>query len=524
MPTSALAHNPVVRSQSKWAIATPHSLATEAGAEAFARGGNALDAALAAAASLTVVLPDNCSVGGDLIALVRDPSGETTVVNASGPAAIRTSAEDLRARHGREMPLFGAEAVTVPGLLGGWEALWERGARLPWASVFAAAIAQAREGVPTARSVAYALADQRARLSADAGMREVFCPDGRPLEADAALRQPRLADALEQIAAAGVRAFYAGDLGSSWLANLARAGSMLTADDLESFAPEITAALRATRHGQELLTAPPNSQGALLLMILGALEDDPLLDPLSANAPRLAAAFREATAARESFLADPRFSEGPSELVARALGPGGGAPSNAPTAGLRPAARGDTVAVVAADSEGRAVSLIQSLFFAFGAGILDPATGISAHNRGGFFSLEPSSPNAIEPGKRPAHTLMPVIVEERGSLRAVLGTMGGSAQPQILTHALLHVRRGLPCDSALAAPRWLLTAGDRAEVVAEPSVPAEAVSALRGAGWPTRTISPAQGDAGQAQLIVRGAGGSYEAASDPRSQGAARVR
>ena len=512
--------------ESGWAIATPHFLATEAAAGAFERGGNALDAALAAAASLTVVLPDNCGVGGDLIALVREPSGQSTVINASGPAAMQTSSDDLRRRHGAEMPLFGPETVTVPGVLAGWEALWARGARLPWADAFTAATAQAREGVPTARSVANALADQPARLSADAGMREIFYPSGEPLAAGAALRQPRLADTLEQIAATGARGFYAGDLGVTWVANLA---SALTADDLASFEPEITTPLRAMRGGQEVLTAPPNSQGALLLLILGALDGgDAVLDPLSAAAPRLAAAFNDVAEARDRFLADPRFSDAPDELLARVRdGRPAASPDASTTTRRRPAQRGDTVAIVAADGEGRAVSLIQSLFYAFGAGILDPATGISAHNRGSFFSLDPSSPNVIAPGKRPAHTLMPTIVEEGGALRAVLGTMGGAGQPQILAHVLLHLRRGLSCESALAAPRWLLKPDERgaaALVAAEPAVPADAIAALSAAGWPTRTVSAARGEAGEAQLIVRQAGGSYEAASDPRSQGAARTR
>jgi gamma-glutamyltranspeptidase len=198
---------------------------------------------------------------------------------------------------------------------------------------------------------------------------------------------------------------------------------------------------------------------------------------------------------------------------------------DAPTARPEPAARGDTVALVTADGEGRAVALIQSLFHAFGAGILDPETGISAHNRGGFFSLDPGSPNVIAPGKRPAHTLMPVVVEKGGALHAVLGTMGGTGQPQILAHLLLQLWRGLPCDSALATPRWVLKPDERGDgtvVAAEAAVPPETISALRAAGWRTQTIAATQTDAGQAQLIVRDAG-SYQAAADPRSQGAART-
>ena len=505
-----------------WAIATPHWLATDAGARAFESGGNALDAALAAATSLTVVLPDNCGLGGDLIALVRDPTGRSTVVNASGPAAERTSSDDLRRRHGAAMPVYGPDTVTVPGLLAGWEALWTHGARLPWADAFTVATAQARDGIPTARSVANALAEEARRIAADEGMRAVFYPDGQPLRPDAPLRQPRLAETLERVAADGARAFYAGELGRRWLAHMASRGSVLTGDDLASFEPEITSPLKATRGCQEILTAPPNSQGVLLLMILGALDAaDPHLDPMSADAPRLAAAFDDAVRARQSYLADPRSSDSPSELVTRILGGDTPTAASAPTAPR--AHRGDTVAIVAADAEGRAVSLIQSLYYAFGAGILDPATGIIAHNRGSHFSLDPGSPNVIAPGKRPAHTLMPVLAEERGALRAVLGTMGGSAQPQILTHLLLHLRRGASCDSALGAPRWLVMPGEAGVVAVEPAVPDEAVRALTAAGWARRVISASPPEAGQAQLIVAGRDGAYRAASDPRSQGAART-
>jgi gamma-glutamyltranspeptidase len=510
---------------SRWAISSPHALSTEAGASAFRDGGNALDAALATAASLTVTLPNNCAIGGDLFALVRDPSGEVQAINASGPAASETLVDDLRRRHGNQMPERGPHTVTVPGLLAGWEAVWSRGARLPWSSIFPAAIAQARDGVPVGRSVARALAKEREQLGEYLALADLMMPGGRPLAPGDILRQAPLGETLEELARQGPVCFYEGEVGAPWLATMVRHGSALTADDLAGYKPEIAKPLRALRGGQEVITAPPNSQGLLLLMILGALEClDPALDPLSAAAPGLAAAFRSAAEARERYLADPRFSEVPvDQLLSNELpsDPQDGGTTATPRSG----AGGDTVAVVAADSDGHAVSLIQSLFWAFGSGILDPETGIIAHNRGSFFSLDPESPNMLEGGKRPAHTLMPVLVHEEGELRMVLGTMGGLVQPQVLTHVIQHLRRGSSCFEALAAPRWLVGGLDRTHrvdtILAESGVPHDALAALADEGWPAETLPDFDSETGEAQAIFCHAEGRYSGASDPRSEGLA---
>ena len=179
---------------------------------AYRNGGNAIDAALAAAASLTVTLPDNCQLGGDLIALVRDPSGQMTAVNSSGPAAKGTPVDELRQEHGNSMPLVGPQTVTVPGLIAGWEALFNHGASLAWADLFSAAITQAEDGIPVGRSVATALPENEERLLGDPGMSELFFPRGKPLGIDDHLRQPRLAQTLGQIAEHGAGSFYRGEL------------------------------------------------------------------------------------------------------------------------------------------------------------------------------------------------------------------------------------------------------------------------------------------------------------------------
>jgi gamma-glutamyltranspeptidase len=506
---------------SPWALASPHALSTRAGGEAFRKGGNALDAALAAAASLTVTLPDSCALGGDLIALVHQPSGEVIAVNGSGPAARAVDVDRLRLEHGHTMPPFGAPTVTVPGLLAGWDLLWSLGARRPWAGVFESAIGQAREGVPAARSTASALARESRRLGADPGMKHVFFPAGKPLAHQEGLHQPQLAATLEAIATDGVRAFYAGPIGASWLETAAAFGSSLGADDLCSYQAELTEPLRARLGGEEVLTAPPNSQGALLLMSLRMLEErDPLLDPLSSDAAKLAEVFQAANGARARYLADPRFSDVPVDdiVAASAATTGAGNGREAP-------AGGDTVAVVTADGEGRVVSLVQSLFDSFGVGILDQRTGIIAHNRGRLFSLDPASPNVLAAGKRPAHTLTPAMGRADQGLRWALGTMGGLAQPQVLTHILLHLRRGMALRDALTAPRWTvggLAAGrGRPPVQAEGRVSSPALHALAAQGWPIVRLQDFALDAGVAQAIVRNSSGAYSVASDPRTAGLA---
>jgi gamma-glutamyltranspeptidase/glutathione hydrolase len=505
------------------AITTPHHLSTEAGVAAYRAGGNALDAALAAAASLTVTLPDNCALGGDLIALVREPVGREIVVNASGWSAAAVDVDAHRSS-GRAMPAFGPHAVTVPGALRGWEALAGLGIELDRESLLEPAIAQAADGVPVARSVERALEREQERLSGDPGMRRIFFANGRALLRGETLVQPELAESLSTIASDGADAFYRGDLGRTWLRTLKGLGSVMAEDDLAEYQAEVTGPIRLRQAGEEVLTAPPNSQGLMLLATLEALgADAESWDPLGYDAARLAEAFRRASELRDRYLADPRFAAVSVEAVLNEATASAASKPGAGSDGGRP--HGDTVAVLAADASGRAVSLIQSLFDSFGSGILDPATGILAHNRGTFFSLDPSSPNVLTARKRPAHTLTPAMVLEDGELRYVLGTMGGLAQTQILTQLLLHLRTGFSADEAVAAPRWTVGGieahSDQARAYAERRVPKAAVEALELAGSVVVELPDLASEVGEAQVIVRDAGGRYHAACDPRSEGAA---
>lgn len=507
------------------AIATPQASATDTGIETFLARGNAIDAALAAAVSLTVSYPNNCALGGDLIALARRADGAVRVINASGPAPSAVDLDALRSRS-RTMPVYGPLSVTVPGLLGGLHDLWRFGGTRPWATAFETAVAQAEEGVPVTPSLAAAIEHDAPMLARDHGMRSVFIDADGPLRAGATLRQRALGTTLRAIASEGPGAMYGGDVGASVVATLQALGSSMTRDDLAAFAPETREPLDVNVGRHTISTAPPNSQGFLLPLILRAAElHVPALDPLGANAGGLATAFQLALDDREAHLADPRFHTAPLDdlLDVERL-------ERRVASHLHPRSvwgTGDTVAVVTADDAGNCVSLIQSVFHAFGSGILDAATGVILHNRGAYFSLDPASPNVVAGGKRPAHTLMPCLALEGAAPRVVTGTMGGSAQPQILAEVLLRLQAGDDALAAVGAPRWVvggLEAGStRDQILIEPGVPDQARRALAGTGLPLVELQEHDENVGHAQLITLGSDGALVAASDPRSEGAGRV-
>ncbi|MCO5316091.1 MAG: gamma-glutamyltransferase [Solirubrobacterales bacterium] len=514
----------------KCAIAAPHTLATEAGEKAVRDGGNAIDAALAAAAALTVVYPHMCSIGGDLFALVGLPGGEVVAVDGSGAAAAGVDAEALAGRYG-EMPTGGIDTVTVPGVLSGWDEVASLGSVRGSAGYVEAAAAFAADGVPVAPSLAEAILQDRASISTDEGMRAIFARDGKQLGVGDPLIQPELAESLRQIAAEGAGAFYRGSLGSRFLEGLNRLGSPLSREDLAEHRATRSGPLSGQFGGLEVMTSPPGSQGFVLLEMLQAIEVSGRDDLLGDGAGLLAWIARLASADRDRHLADPGFADVPlaellspeyaAELVSRAESAPGQERSLPPQP---PRPTGDTVAVVAADSDGRAVSLIQSVFHAFGSGILEPATGIISHNRGACFSLDPSSPNRIAPGKRPAHTLMPVLVRDEGGRLSAHGTMGGRAQPQIHTQLLLRRLAGSDPGRAVAAPRFVvggLDAGSELDLIyAEDDLDPGAAAALERSGLEMRAGGVLDEIVGHTALAVSTDTG-LRAASDPRADGSA---
>lgn len=505
------------------AIATPHVAATDAASAAYRDGGTALDAAITAAAVLSVVYPHNVALGGDLIALVRTPDGAVRCVNASGWSGAATDVTVMRSRHGGVLPERGADTVTVPGGVRGWEALRAFGGRLPWGRLLRPAEQLAHDGVPVAASLAAHLEDpENADLHGLEDFDRVFRPGGHLLRRGEQLRQPELAATFAALALGGSDEFYTGELAARSVRYLRSRGSVLDDADFAEFRPEITDPITLDFKGLTVLTSPPNTQGFVMLRALRSIEALPIDAPLEEGIGALMRVFHHANRLRSEHLADPRLAPVDVAALVHDDVPTGSAPHD-----RAPVPRGDTVGIAAADSDGFAVSLIQSVFHAFGSGLIDPRTGVLFHDRGTSFSLRPHTPNLLAPRKRPMHSLMPVMVIAGGELRHVLATMGGQGQPQILAQVLLRMAAGASAVEAVAAPRAIVgpqLSGHSADsVVVEADVDPAALHSLRAAGFAVDETPPHTEGLGQANVVCATADGQFVAATDPRADGSAVV-
>jgi len=325
--------------------------------------------------------------------------------------------------------------------------------------------------------------------------------------------------------AGGPDEFYTGSLATHSVDYLRRYESYLDTDDFAAFQPEVADPLSVMYGSLQVLTSPPNTHGFVLLRALRALDELGVADPLGTGLGQLMRIFHHGNRLRHEKLADQRLADVDiTALLERGLGdtsPIGSAASG------QAVAHGDTVGIAAADDQGYAVSLIQSVFHSFGSGLIDPATGVLFHNRGTSFSLDPASPNVLAPRKRPAHTLMPVLTTDGNAVRHVLATMGGQAQPQILGQVLLRALSGADAQAAVSAPRAAVGAQIDGETVdsvtVEADVPADAAASIGVHGlhlWPVPTHSEALG---HTNVVFVDPAGGLVAASDPRADGAASV-
>lgn len=489
------------------ALAAPHPAAIRAGREAVEAGGNAVDAALAAAIMLAVVYPHQCAIGGDLIALIRSPEGETTSVLAAGaaPAAI----EDVASRW-TEVPRAGAHAVTVPGMFAGWRALAALGGSAPLAAALERAAVVAREGSPVSAGLARALQSRADAVYADAGLRAVFAAEGDLLTEGDVFTQPALARTLEALAV-DPDSFYRGSIAAALVRALQADGGVHLEHDFASYRPEVGPALSRIIGRDTWTVAPPPSGGAILLGVVSEASRDQAATP-----GRLLEAAVRGMRTRSALLADPRSVDVDIDALLALAGP-----TEIPPGEPRP--QGDTAAVVATDAAGWSVTIVQSVYQTFGAGLLDPETGVLFHNRGSAFSADPAHPARIRPGARPPHTLTPAIVDA-GEITVVAGCQGGRAQPWILAQLLPDtLDAAVSLDDVLDRPRWVV--GDRdlghdsITLVTEPGVSAELSGVARKLGIGEATFPGPADEAGHVQLVRRG-GGRLEAASDPRADGA----
>jgi gamma-glutamyltranspeptidase len=519
-------------------VASPHRLASEAGLAVLRRGGNAVDAAVAAATTIAVVYPHMNSIGGDSFWLIHDGArGRLHALNAAGRSAATVDAAVYRSRYGTTMPVRGgAAALTVPGVVSGW---WEAhrlsratlGSPIAWRDLFEHALVHARDGFPVSPGQRRVTAQAAALFTAAAPeeTRRSFWPIYHPDRfADGRFTQPALAATLARVAEGGADEFYRGALARRIAAGAAAVGSPLAARDLAAHTADWVEPLRVPYRGGEAASFPPPTQGFAALAILALLEgfdvkrlDDAEYVHLVVEATKLA--FED----RDRWLADPDVVAVP---VATCLDPARLARRRARiTAGAARAtagvpAAGDTVAVVTADGDGHAACVIQSTYHEFGAAVVAGDTGVLLQNRGAFFSLDPGHPNALAPGKRTAHTLIPSMYLVGGRPRLVYGTMGGEGQPQ--TQAALVTRlvdRGLGPQAAVEAPRWLYgrTWGEPSKALRlEDRFGAPVAEDLRRRGHDVRVVESWSDLMGHAHVIRLDADG-LAGGSDPRADGAA---
>ncbi len=504
-------------------VATSQPLAAEAGLQMLRRGGNAVDAALAAAICLTVVEPTGTGIGSDLFAIVWDGE-ELHGLNASGRSPAALSLERFAGRS--EMPKYGWDAVTVPGAVSGWVELSREHGRLPFEQLFAPAVTYAEEGF----HVTPRTAEGWARSAELHGHREEFArhflPEGRAPRAGELFRSADQAKTLAAIAGTKGEAFYRGALAARMAEESAKAGGLLTEEDLAEHKLDWVGTIAAAFGGAELHEIPPNGQGIAALMALGMLRGLDLgsMDPDGPQAMHLQIeAMKLAFADTYRFVADQAAMKTSvedllsSDYLARRTKLISFAEARDPKHGM-PHERG-TVYLTAADAEGRMVSLIQSNYMGFGSGVVIPGTGIAMQNRGAGFVLEAGHPNVVAGGKRPFHTIIPAFLMQRGAPFASYGVMGGDMQAQgHLQMALRLLVWGQNPQAASDAPRWKVT--DGLGVSVEQGVPLKTVEALRDLGHEV-TVADGSGPFGGAQLVVRTEDGGYVAGSDHRKDGQA---
>ena len=524
-------------------VAAPHYLAALAGAHVLRDGGSAVDAAIAANMVLAVVWPQMCGPGGDLFAQVwsRSPSASAETglfgLNASGRAGSGSTLDAYAAQGLNSMPTRGALAVTVPGAVDGWFTLHQRFGRLEMPRLARDAVHYARAGFRVTPFTSAAIRANADVLAKEGGGADVFLPGGRAPAAGDALVQADLARTLERIAQDGPDFMYRGQLGERIAEYVHARGGGLQPRDFAAQRSEWVEPLAVDYRGVRVHQLPPNSQGIALLQMLNMLDGYDLSTWGQGTAElvhQLVERKKLAFADRDAYVADPAQAPIPVDrLLDRAAAAQRAAKISlwAATA-ERPAAvgrsvDGDTVYLCAADRDGNVVSLIQSLYAAFGSGVHVPGTGVTLHNRGSGFCLVPGHPNAIAPGKRPMHTLMPGFASRDGQPWLAFGTRGADGQPQTalqILNGLLDF--GLEVQASIEAPRWAHGApGGRypaSALVLESRFGQSVADDLSARGHEVMLADSVDPVMGTVQMIqVDQSRGCYVAVTDPRGDGAA---
>ena len=519
-------------------VSTSHPLAAQAGLRMIANGGNAVDAAIAAAAAMTIVEPCSNGLGSDAFCILWD--GEALHgLNASGPAPGAWTPDYFRRKHGADAkapPVRGWDSVSVPGAVASWVALSERFGKLPFADLLAPAIDIAERGyiVPVVLGQKWMLAAQVADLVSQPGFAQTFLPHGRAPLVGELFRMPAAARMLRAIAATKGDALYGGEIAESLARCAGAQGGAMTVADLAAYRPEWVTPIAKNYRGYTLHEIPPNGQGIAALMALGILQhfdmaalpvDGPASMHLQIEAMKLAFAdtyrYVSEGATMEvtpEQMLDDAYLASRAKLID---------PKRAQDFGAGNPVKGGTIYLTAADESGMMVSFIQSNYMGFGSGVVIPDWGLSLQNRGHGFSLQARSPNLVAPGKRPFHTIIPAFLTKDGKPVMSFGVMGGDMQPQGHVQSLVRMLdyRQNP-QAACDAPRWRFNLERKLNL--EPGMSADTVAGLAAMGHVLDDLQDSYQDFGAGQFIWRldegqgdAAARGYAAASDPRRDGLA---
>ena len=459
----------VVRAQHGM-VASSQPLASQVGIEVLKRGGNAVDAAIAVAAMLNVTEPMMTGIGGDMFALVYwAKTKELKGLNGSGRAPHSLTPEYFSKQNLKQMPLRGMGSITVPGAFDGWTTLLDKYGTMKLADLLAPAIEYAENGFPVMEKTAEDWEAEVDILKATPASSENYLVNGRAPRAGEIFRQPNLARTFRTLAAGGRDAFYKGPIAKSIADYMKANGGFITLDDLAATKSDWVEPISTNYRGYQVYEIPPNGQGITALITLNILEGYDLASLRSQPAQyyhTLIEATKLAFADRNRYIADPAVSKVPvAELLSkeyaakrRSLIDPKKALESPPAGEINLGS--DTTYFTVVDKDGNAVSFINSLFDAFGSGVVAGDTGIIFQNRGVAFSLDPKHPNVLAPGKRPFHTIIPAMVLKDGQLFMSFGVMGGAIQPQGHVQVLINLidlKMGL--QEAIDAPRYRITTG-----------------------------------------------------------------
>ena len=513
-------------------VATAQPLASQAGVQVLARGGSAVDAAIAANAVLSLVEPMMNGPGGDLFALIWDSkTGKLTGINASGWAPQGLSIDYLKKQGLSNIPSTSIHSVTVPGCVDGWEKLHKRFGRLPWRDLFKPAIYYAENGFPVSELIQWDWENSSSKLEGDA--RQLYMPDGRAPKVGEIFRNPQLAHALHLIAELGAQAFYSGPVGEAILETSRKLGGTLTAGDLREFQSEWVQPISTEYRDWKVYQLPPNGQGAGTIEMLNIMENFPLGEYAQDSPDALhieIEAQKLAYMDLKRYIADPRQASIPlagllskpyamrrADLINREKAACGVEPGNPQEAG-----HGNTTYLSVVDKDGNIVAFIQSISDIFGSGIAVNHMGFLLHDRGGAFSLDPTHPNALAPRKRPFHTITPGFME-RGNLHIGFGIMRGSnqaqAQAQLVSNIVDHK---MNIQAALEAPRFNKHELAGCDLWMEARVPQSTRDELTKRGHHLIVVGDFSGYMGGGQVVMHDSAAKVNyGASSPRKDGAA---